>query len=135
MAVRTFGKGSVETAVVGGRPQVGGYWAGNSEMINKVVLRDGGSMAADSGRDWGVGETLEVVESIAYVVVVVVDTVAAVMVVPPEVVAAGIAAVVVVVVRQFEVVGSKDHGGRWALYFEEIGLDGGWEGSCSAVER
>lgn len=47
-------------------------------------------MAADSGRDWelgemGVVETLEVVESIAYEWVVVVDTAAlvTVMVVPP----------------------------------------------------
>lgn len=50
--------------------------------------------------------------------------------------AAGIA---VVVVLQFEAVGSRDHGGRWALCSEEIGLDGGQEGACFAglevVER
>lgn len=43
--------------------------------------------------------------------------------------AAGIAAVVVL---QFVVVGSKDHGGRWASYSEEIGLNGGQGGPCSA---
>lgn len=73
--------------MVGGRHQVGGYSVDNFETISKTVLPNGGSMAAESGRDWdlseaGVAETLEVVESIAYEWVVV-DTVVVVMVVPP----------------------------------------------------
>lgn len=45
MMVHTFEKGSLEIAVAWGRQarhQVGGYLVDNSEMVSKIVLRNGG---------------------------------------------------------------------------------------------